>query len=315
MKIVITGALGHIGSRLLRELPEFFPNSEILMIDNMSTQRYCSLFNLPNHNYKFLEADILKIDLEKTFSGYDVVIHLAAITDAANSFDKKDLVEEVNLRGTEKVALACLNTGSSLITISTTSVYGTQNDIVDESCSESELCPQSPYAESKLAMERLVVGLNKTNGLKSVVCRFGTIFGASPGMRFHTAVNKFIWQACMGLPITVWRTAMDQNRPYLDLGDACRSMEFIIRNNLFNGEVYNVLTLNASVNDILNEIRKNISVIDINLVDSKIMNQLSYNVCCKKFSSLGFEFNGSLSKSIEESINMLNFGARCLKTY
>ena len=54
-------------------------------------------------------------------------------------------------------------------------------------------------------------------GLKGVSCRFGTIFGASPGMRFHTAVNKFCWQAVMGQPITVWSTAYDQKRPYLEV--------------------------------------------------------------------------------------------------
>ena len=47
MKIVVTGALGHIGSRLIRELPTMFPEAEIVLIDNLSTQRYCSLFNLP----------------------------------------------------------------------------------------------------------------------------------------------------------------------------------------------------------------------------------------------------------------------------
>ena len=38
-------------------------------------------------------------------------------------------------------------------------------------------------------------------------------------MRFHTAVNKFCWQATMGQPISVWTTAYDQKRPYLDIED------------------------------------------------------------------------------------------------
>ena len=47
MKIAVTGALGHIGSRLIRELPAMFPEAQIVLIDDLSTQRYCSLFNLP----------------------------------------------------------------------------------------------------------------------------------------------------------------------------------------------------------------------------------------------------------------------------
>jgi UDP-glucose 4-epimerase len=39
MKIVVTGALGHIGSRLIRELPVAFPEAHIVMIDDMSAQR------------------------------------------------------------------------------------------------------------------------------------------------------------------------------------------------------------------------------------------------------------------------------------
>lgn len=45
MKILVTGALGHIGSRLIRDLPKHFPGCEVVMVDNMITQRYCSLFN------------------------------------------------------------------------------------------------------------------------------------------------------------------------------------------------------------------------------------------------------------------------------
>ena len=62
MKILVTGALGHIGSRLIRELPVSFPEAQIVMIDNMSAQRYCSLFDLPREgNYSFVEGDVLEI--------------------------------------------------------------------------------------------------------------------------------------------------------------------------------------------------------------------------------------------------------------
>ena len=47
MKIIVTGALGHIGSKLIRALPDEFLNSDIIMIDNFSTCRYPSLFDLP----------------------------------------------------------------------------------------------------------------------------------------------------------------------------------------------------------------------------------------------------------------------------
>jgi nucleoside-diphosphate-sugar epimerase len=313
VKIVVTGALGHIGSKLIRELPKRFQGVEIVLLDNFLTQRYCSLFNLPSYNYKFLEIDITKDNLEPIFIDSDVVIHLAAITDAASSFDKKELVESVNLNGTERVALVCSKLGVPLICPSTTSVYGTQKDVVDESCPEPDLKPQSPYAESKLLMEKMLKKMGEEKGLNFIIFRFGTIFGSSPGMRFHTAVNKFIWQACMEFPITVWETAMYQKRPYLDIEDACHAIEFVINENSFNKETFNVLTMNATVNDILLSIKKCIPNITVNFVNNPIMNQLSYCVSCEKFSSRGFKFIGNLDKSVKDTIKMLDFNHRFIR--
>src|SRR3989344_3298243 len=205
MKVVVTGALGHIGSCLIRQLKDA---DEVILVDNLLTQRYASLFDLPeNKKYKFILADVTRDDLTEIFSGADYVIHLAAITDAETSHEKPAEVEQVNLEGTKRVAEACLKTGSKLFFPSTTSVYGSQEKVVDEAC--TELKPQSPYAESKLAAEKYLAEKGKA-GLKFVICRFGTIFGWSVGMRFHTAVNKFIWQAVNGLPLSVWETAWEQ---------------------------------------------------------------------------------------------------------
>ena len=308
MKIVVTGALGHIGSRLIRELPGSFPGAEIPLIDNLLTQRYCSLFGLnqAGGRYRFIEADVLKVPLAPIIAGASAVVHLAAITDAASTFDKKELVEEVNHRGAEIVARACVAAGVPLLALSTTSVYGSQADLVDETCAESELQPQSPYAESKLKMEKMLAGLRQREGLRFVVCRFGTIFGVSPGMRFHTAVNKFIWQACLGQPISVWRTALHQQRPYLDLGDACRAIAHILRQDLFDGGTYNVLTLNATVNDIVEAIRVRRPDLQVQLVDSPIMNQLSYKVSGDKFRRTGFACTGDLAAAVRETIDWLD---------
>ena len=114
----------------------------------------------------------------------------------------------------------------------------------------SDLKPQSPYAEAKLEAEQLLDRLGAEKGLKFVTCRFGTIFGTSIGMRFHTAVNKFCWQAVMGQPLTVWKTALHQHRPYLDLGDAVKAINFIIQKKLYDGRIYNVVTTNSSVSNI-----------------------------------------------------------------
>ena len=306
MKIIVTGATGHIGSYLIRDLGLQFKESEIVMIDNMMTQRFASLFKLPKlGNYSFIEGDVRLMDLNSVFNGADIVIHLAAITDAAGSFDKATEVEENNYQSTLKVANACIETGTSLIALSSTSVYGTQNDVVDEECSENELQPQSPYASTKLKEEELISKFTIDKGLKAIHCRFGTIFGASPGMRFHTAVNKFCWQAVMNQPISVWSTAYDQKRPYLDLLDASRAIAFIIKNNIFDGQIYNVLTINATVRQVVETIKEFVPNLEIEFVNNRFMNQLSYEVICDRFKSKGFVFSGDIRRGIKETIDLL----------
>jgi nucleoside-diphosphate-sugar epimerase len=306
MKLVVTGALGHIGSHVVRDLAVRFPGAEIVMIDNMMTQRYASLFNLPaTGRYHFHEADITKADLRPTLDGAYAVVHLAAITDAAGSFGRGAEVEQNNYQCTARLAEICAETGARLIALSSTSVYGTQAAVVSEDCSPDELNPQSPYAETKLKEEELVISLAKGNRLRGVSLRFGTIFGASPGMRFHTAVNKFCWQAVMGQPVTVWRTAYDQKRPYLDLADAGRALAHVIKNDIFDGRIYNVLTLNATVRDIVDAIKSFVPDLKIDFVDSKIMNQLSYEVTRDRFTATGFNFSGDLTRGVGETIALL----------
>lgn len=304
--ILVTGALGHIGSLLIRQLPTLLPDVTIRILDNLSTQRYCSLFDLPaTGRYEFREGDILGPEMVTAVEGVDAVVHLAGITDATGTAGTPEIVFKYNVEGTRAVATACAAAGVPILLASTTSIYGSQSEVVDESCPAVELRPQSPYAESKLVAERVVAELGRSHGLRWVACRFGTIFGASPGMRFHTAVNKFVWQASMGVPITVWRTALEQKRPYLDVVDAVASIAYIVRAALFHNEILNVVTVNATVREITDVIKQSVPDLRIDLVDTAIMNQLSYHVLAERLAAYGFRCTGNLERSIAESIAML----------
>lgn len=305
-RLLITGALGHIGSRLIHALtPGSF--DEVVLVDNLSAQRVCSTFNLPaGVPFRFIEADVCTADIDSLLVGVGVVLHLAAITNAAGSFEIQEHVERVNFDGTRRVAEACVRAGARLLFPSTTSVYGTQESTVDEACSLADLQPQSPYASSKLKAEQLLETMGREQGLQFFIGRFGTVYGTSIGMRFHTAINKFCWQATTGEPLTVWRTAIDQYRPYLDVADAVRAIHFVIDNDLFDGRIYNVLTENATVRTIVDIIREEIPDVEVRYVETRIMNQLSYRVSAQRVAAAGFTPAGSMRSGIAETLHLLS---------
>jgi UDP-glucose 4-epimerase len=303
MRILVTGGLGHIGSNLIRSLNEY----ELIVVDDFMTQRYASLFNLSlETKIDFHEKRVQDITEEwlRKVGPIDVIVHLSATTDAAGNANNREALFENNHRGTDHLARLALRLGIKFIFPSSTSVYGSQSNLVDETC--EDLLPQSPYAESKLEEEKLLLKL-AVEGLEVAILRFGTIHGASIGMRFHTAVNRFIFQTKLGIPLTVWRTALDQKRPYLSLTDCVSSVHHVIRKSLFSGEVYNIVTKNWTVREIIENI-ESVSGVEtqINLVDVVIMNQLSYEVSSEKFTHTGFTFNGNLRQDIEETLVLLD---------
>ena len=302
MNILVTGGLGHIGSRLINSIEA----DKIIVVDNLMTQRYSSLFSFSlGRDIHFYEKGVQEISLDwlKTIGPIDLIIHLAAMTDAAGNANNREALFENNFEGTKHLANLALQLGIKFIFPSSTSVYGSQSDLVDEYC--VELLPQSPYAESKLAEEKLLLQMSG-DGLALAILRFGTIHGISGGMRFHTAVNRFIFQVKVGLPLTVWRTALDQKRPYLSLDDCCSAVQHVINESLFSGEIYNIVTNNWTVKEIIQGIEKvSGHSTRINYVDVAIMNQLSYEVSSLKFQKTGFSFSGDLLQDIRDTINLL----------
>ena len=115
--ILITGALGHIGSAIIRDLKKN-KFKKVILIDNFETQRYSSLFLLSKkYNIEFYDNSILDKNIAKLFKNINVVIHLAAITDAANSFNQSKIIKKINFEGTKKIIEYCSKYNCRLIFI------------------------------------------------------------------------------------------------------------------------------------------------------------------------------------------------------
>ena len=304
LKFLVTGGLGHIGSKLVREYAKRDDIELIRIMDNFLVQRYCSLFNLPNgKRYEFIEGDIMNDgDLKKAMKDIDIVIHLASITDAPSTISKPQETERVNFEGTKKALDAAISAGvKKFLFPSSTSVYGEAEGIVDEEFKDFK--PSTPYAETKLNSERLLQSVGKEGKIHTVVLRMGTIFGTSIGMRFHTAINKFCYLAAMNRPLTVWDSALNSRRPYLGLNDDIRAFEFLEKNGK-SGEVYNVVTKNYSMQEVIDSLRTIISNVKIEIVKSPVANQKPYHTSNEKIKSLGFEFHDDLRSSMQETVEL-----------
>ena len=78
------------------------------------------------------------------------------MTNAEKSFEREKEMTQNNLNCLNTVINFCKSKKVKLIHISTTSVYGKQTDLVDETCEKKYLKAQSPYAKIKLIEENLL---------------------------------------------------------------------------------------------------------------------------------------------------------------
>jgi len=305
MKILITGGLGHIGSYIIQHINKIKVLKKIYIIDNFSTQRYCSLFNLSKSNKKiyFIQKDLSQNNSLKNFRKVDAVINLASITDAAGSLKIKKKIYKNNLGIFINILNYCKKNSSKLIHISSTSVYGEQNGLVDENC--INLKPKSPYAEIKLIEEKLLQK-NKEK-IKFVTYRFGTISGVSKGMRFHTAINKFCLNCSLGLPLPLWKGMDNKPRPYLSLRDAFLVIKFTLEKNFFKNDVYNILSQNLTLKNVIRNFKRNNKKVKLKYQKSRLVNQYPYEISNKKFTLEAFKLKSKISTDISSTLKQFKY--------
>ena len=144
LKILITGGAGFIGRHLI---PSLSKDHSITIYDNLSNSTKPDLQNI-----EFVKGDILDFKtLVESSKEFDVVIHLAAKIDVAESVINPKDTMNVNVNGTENILKCCVeNKIKKIIFASSAAVYGEQENIITE---ETKTNPLSPYGESKLVAE------------------------------------------------------------------------------------------------------------------------------------------------------------------
>ncbi|NUC70871.1 NAD(P)-dependent oxidoreductase [Haloterrigena sp. SYSU A558-1] len=300
MTVLVTGGVGYLGSRLIRELPDHpaFSDKDIRILDNFRQPRYNALWDLPVYaDYDFVEGDIRDEEVvREAMEGVDTVFHLAAITNAPETFDIPEKTWEVNYDGALTVFEIARDAGvNEFVNAVTCSVYGTTEKKIEEGF---ECDPESPYGEAKLEAEQEM--FDRWNGEMGLTgLRLGTVYGWTTGMRFDTVVDKFAYLAATGQPLTVYKGAEDQKRPYLHVQDAVRSMMFAA-DKLGDGEPYNVVGQNGRLQDVVDAIKRHFPGVEIGYTEAEQLNQLSYIVSDEKIQNKGFETAYTIDQGVEE---------------
>jgi UDP-glucose 4-epimerase len=198
-RILITGGAGFIGSHLARH---FASRGEVTILDDLRSGHGR---NLDGVACRFVHGSILDAAaLREAIAGAEEVYHLAAMVSVPESVAKPAECAELNTEGTRRVLAAAHAAGARKIVLaSSAAIYGDNPTVPKLETMPPE--PKSPYAETKLAGERLLEAYRQSHGIGTTSLRFFNVFGPrqDPRSAYAAAVPIFIAKALRDEPIGI----------------------------------------------------------------------------------------------------------------
>ena len=210
--ILVTGATGFIGSRLVSSLVE-------------KKYRISSLIRKGKSGHvksKNMIGDLTDFKLDIPDTEFDCVFHLASHTPLEKN---KKILEKVNLEGTKNLFNHIKDKTKAITYISGLGVYGeTQDGIVDESFPYN---PNTDFVKIRLEAQRFLEKNCKELGINFTVIHFGDVYGS--GGWFYEVLVKRLFKNTFRLP-------KDGNyyKAFLHVDDAVGSMISILEKNAIN---------------------------------------------------------------------------------
>jgi len=226
--IVITGASGHIGNCLVRELLK--KGNENVRVIALPGEK-CIAFN--DMQPEIFRADIR--DYEKVceaFIGADKVFHLAGIISILPG--KNKLIYDVNVKGTENVLRACVkNKVGKLVYTGSIHAYKEPeaNGIIDELTSMDEKSIKGVYAKTKAIASKMVLSFNKY--LSTVVCCPSGVIGP-----YDFSISK-MGRIIIDYSESRFKICLDGSYNFVDVRDIVKGLISAMDKG-GNGEVYNL---------------------------------------------------------------------------
>ena len=208
--VLVTGAVGFIGSNLVIELFKTIEDIRIVGIDNLNNYYDVSIkeWRLKeiaklNGQWSFIKGDISdKATVDEIFEKFhpSVVVNLAAQAGVRYSITNPDAYIQSNLIGFYNILEACRHSYDNgatgvehLVYASSSSVYGT-NKKVPYSTDDKVDNPVSLYAATKKSNELMAHSYSKLYNIPSTGLRFFTVYGPAgrPDMAYFGFTNKLL---------------------------------------------------------------------------------------------------------------------------
>lgn len=203
---MVTGVAGFIGSHLVDRLLE--AGYEVMGLDCFTEYYPRSVKQqnlsraLSHERFRFIEGDVLCLDLDELTGKVDKVAHLAGEPGVRSSWGGRfSIYLERNVWTTQRLLEAVSRRGPEhFVYSSSSSVYGPGNGgpVVEHAPRR----PASPYGLSKLAAEELVGLYGRERGVSATFLRYFTVYG--PRQRPEMALSRFISLASRGEAVEVF---------------------------------------------------------------------------------------------------------------
>jgi len=164
--VIVTGATGHIGNVLVRELLAEGAVVRVLVLPDDDERPLAGL------NVEIAYGDITDpVSLKSAFAGAELVFHLAGIVTIMPSM--ASVLERVNVGGMRTVIAACRASGVHRL-VYTSSIHAmaepSHGTVIDESQPFDPDCVLGDYARSKARATLLLLDEVSKGGLDAVIC-------------------------------------------------------------------------------------------------------------------------------------------------
>jgi nucleoside-diphosphate-sugar epimerase/dTDP-4-dehydrorhamnose 3,5-epimerase-like enzyme/SAM-dependent methyltransferase len=304
-KIIITGALGYIGTELCKLYSGFSWKYEVVGIDNRFVSERVN--ELKRRKIKFIQADILNHDdIKQYIQRADVVHHLAGITDVA--YVKKDSdkqqdekIKKVAIGGTENV-LKSMNENATIVFPSTHVVFEGLKEPKKDIDETEKTSTFLAYSSSKVENENQII----KSGKKYAIFRLGSVYGFSTDtMRINIMPNLFSKIASQNGKLKLFGGGV-QLKSLVPLIDVARCFKFVEENEKFESGIYNLTKENTTVKQVAEICKKINPKMEISETDDEVPNK-GYTLSNKKLLKTGFNFVNNLETCIQEMITKWSY--------